>query len=70
MKRHDLHVAELDHVAFDLDAERCEKLLRDRPAGDAGGGLASRGSFENIAQVADTDISARRQDRRGRDADV
>ena len=45
-------MAEFYHVAPDLDAKCRKELFRDRSASDSGGGLAGRGTFENVAEVS------------------
>ena len=42
---------DLDHVRVDLDAERAQERLAERPAGDARGGLAGGGALEDVAHV-------------------
>ncbi len=39
-------------MAANLGAELSQQLLCERTAGNTGRGLASRGAFENIAQIA------------------
>ena len=43
--------ADGDHVAEDFDAELREKLLGHRADGDASGGFAGAGAFEDVAGV-------------------
>ncbi len=43
---------DLNHVRVDLDAERAQERLAERPAGHARGGLAGGGALEDVAHVA------------------
>ena len=46
-----MHGGDLDHVRVDLDAERAQERLAQRPARDARGGLARGGPLEDVADV-------------------